>query len=84
MQTNPYDALRHAILLYTKVDAQCNKLATVVGRIKLTILRTLLTVCVPYGELFLTPVSETKLKRRVRLLFGYAWIYALQQIFSET
>jgi len=33
-QTNPRDALHHA---HTKVDAQCNKLATVVGRL-LTVL----------------------------------------------
>jgi len=42
-QTKPRDALRH-VVLYTMVDSQCDKLAVVVGRTKLT---TLATVDVP-------------------------------------
>jgi len=37
-------ALRHADVLYTKVDAQCDKLATVIGQTKL---KTLATIHVP-------------------------------------
>jgi len=42
---DPHDALRH--VLYTTVDAQCDKLTTVVGRTELT---TLATVDVPWRD----------------------------------
>jgi len=43
-------------VLYTKVDAQCDKLATVVGRTKLT---TFATVDVPW-QIFLSAEFVTK------------------------
>ena len=50
-------------LLYTKVDAQCDKLATIVGRTKLT---TLATINVPWpGEIFFTARRNARIASAV-------------------
>ena len=46
-QMDPRDALRRSVVLQTKVDAHCDKLATVVGRTNLT---TLAAVDVPWPK----------------------------------
>ena len=44
-RTIPRDVLRHPIALYTMVDAQCDKLATIVSWTKLTTLATVDGLC---------------------------------------
>jgi len=56
-QTNPRGTTRHAhSIVYTKLDAQCDKLATLVGRTKLT---ALTTVDAPRRNFTKPRVSET-------------------------
>jgi len=58
-QTDPRDAFRHAHVLHTKVDAQCDKLATVVGRTKL------ITRDGAVAKFFLSPEFVTKFQSEV-------------------
>jgi len=65
----PFGIIRHvttAMVLYTKVDAQCRELATVVGRTKLT---TLATVDVPWRNSSKFSVWD-KVPEENKIIFG--------------
>jgi len=58
-QTDPCGALRHAHVLYTKVDAQCDKLQV----IELSWQHLRQSMC--RGEIFLSPEFWTKFQRDI-------------------